>query len=498
MRRFRSTATIAVLRRWMGAALVLAALARPGDVRAGEPPKPAPTLQGAVANLVARLQADTAAQVGVHVVRLSDGATLCSVNAARPMLPASNQKILTSAVALKRLGADFSFHTQLAASGDDLVVYGDGDPTTGDSRLASAANETIYEVLDRWVDTLKAKGVAAVPGNLVIQTGIFQPPMAHPDWPIGQRQRWYSAPVAGVNFNDNCLDISFVYSGKSVQARVEPASRFLAIDNRVKPGKRSAWSCRFADGLAKVTLLGTVSKNATGCLAVPDPPTLFGKVLADRLALGGIELGGKVLVSADPARMRPDKKPEVLVTETTPLSAALGRCNKYSLNMMAECLFLRSAVADDAPATWERAAEVARKVLTGQYGLPADQFVVADGSGYSRRNRASPACITALLRALAGEPAFVKSLAVAGVDGSLEDRLTTLGARGRILGKTGSLAGASALSGYVTDEGGQCVLAFSILVNGRTYGKKTSARATQDAICRTLIQAVDAAAPARK
>jgi D-alanyl-D-alanine carboxypeptidase/D-alanyl-D-alanine-endopeptidase (penicillin-binding protein 4) len=159
---------------------------------------------------------------------------------------------------------------------------------------------------------------------------------------------------------------------------------------------------------------------------------------------------------------------------------------------MAECLFLRSAVEPGSPATWERAAKVAEATLTGRYGLAAEEFRVADGSGFSRSNRVAAAAITRLLQRLAGEKIFVDSLAVAGVDGSLR-RAQDL-PEGRILGKTGTLAGVSALSGYVTGSQGGPSLAFSILVNGRTAGKRHDAKGLQGGICHALVRLVDAPA----
>jgi len=178
-----------------------------------------------------------------------------------------------------------------------------------------------------------------------------------------------------------------------------------------------------------------------------------------------------------------------VATETTPLADALARANKQSLNMMAECLFLRSAAEPGRPADWRSAAEVARKVLREDYGLSGRQFRLSDGSGLSKRNLVAPAAITHLLRALAAERLFVDSLAVAGKDGSMARRLPRC--RGRVLGKTGSLAGASALSGYVLDLKGRPALVFSILTNGRTRGKTLTAKRFEDAVCRKLIVHAD-------
>ncbi len=445
-----------------------------------------------VRTLVARYRTASGADVGAHVIDLADGAVLCDINADRPMIPASNQKILTSAVAIKRLGPEFGFGTKLAMSSDDLVVTGDGDPTTGDARLAAARNETVYATFDRWADALKEKGVRQI-SDLIIRAGIFRGPCVHPDWPVNQRQRWYAAPVAGVNFNDNCLDIGFAVRGRRVWPLLTPRSRFIHIDNRVKAGKRHVWFCRFDRTGRRVNLSGTVTRSTPDLLpvAVPNPPIFFGCVLAERLARAGIAIKGNIVVTNDwrPGKVKPLRP---IATARTPLSDVLLRTNKQSLNMMAECLLLRSAVGGDEPATWKKAAETARKTLIADYGLKAGQFTVADGSGFSRRNRAAPMVLTTLLRKLSSEAIFVRSLSVAGADGSLRRRFAASPCRRRILGKTGSLNGVSALSGYVLDNAGKPKLAFSIIINGRTSGKGYNARTLQQNICELLVRAVDA------
>jgi len=470
------------------ACLLIACASAGGEIHLEEP----------IAALVAEYRAATGADVGVHVVRLSDDRTVCRIRSEQLFIPASNQKLFTAAVALRRLGPDFRFRTKLALVGKDLVVIGDGDPTTGDDHLAASRGETIYAVFDRWGQALKESGIRCIQGDLTIQAGIFRPPYFHPDWPADQRQRWYAAPVAAVNFHDNCYDIGFEVTGERVEPLVSPQSRLIRVRSLVRRGKRHLWRCSFDDDGTSLRLTGTVTRSTPQPLpvAAPDPPALFACVLEERLLQAGIRLHGKLAIETGPAdRSRARESPRIIAVQTTPLSAVLRRSNKQSLNMMAECLFLRSAVEDGEPATWEKAAEIASTVIEQHYGLDRGQFRIADGSGLSRNNRSSPAAITALLRALVGEGVFVQSLAIAGVDGSLRRRLPRADCRGRILGKTGSLIGASALSGYVLDARGKPRLAFSALINGRTSGKGHTARRFHRQLCEALLRAVDEADP---
>ena len=129
-------------------------------------------------------------QVGLLAVRLDDGAVLASYHPADPMLPASVQKLLTSAVALAVLGNRFEFRTTLAVLGDDLVVVGDGDPTLGNPFGAEQAGGTIYDLPDAWAAKLKAAGLTAVKGNLWLDDSIFRGGRPA-GWPREQLSTWY-------------------------------------------------------------------------------------------------------------------------------------------------------------------------------------------------------------------------------------------------------------------------------------------------------------------
>ncbi|NQU77022.1 MAG: D-alanyl-D-alanine carboxypeptidase/D-alanyl-D-alanine-endopeptidase [Planctomycetes bacterium] len=432
-------------------------------------------------------------QVAYHAVRLADGRILASRDAARPMVPASVQKLCTSAIALASLGADFSFKTTLAVCGGDLVVLGDGDPALGDPVLAAEQNVSIYDVPDRWAVKLKAEGISAVRGNLVLDDDIFHA-RRHPDWPEREHQRWYCAAVSGLNFNDNCLDIRIYRQDGALRVDVSPASRHISVVNRLAAGTRQVWVVTYTEDDATVTLIGQVRTSMTRPLsvAVNKPSLLFGRVLADRLALAGIQLEGGIVRRRvlGPDRMLPDEV-TVVATHTTALSTVLSRANKQSLNMMAECLLLRAAADGRGSATFSQAAEFGTGVLVRDYGVDPSQFVLADGSGMSRRNRLSALAAVDLLRRLAGRAdseTFRQSLAVAGVDGTMAKRLKQFS--GRVLAKTGSLAGTSALAGYILDGRGEPVVAFAIFCNN-IRGPNSQAKKVQDALVGDWVADVD-------
>jgi len=106
------------------------------------------------------------------------------------------------------------------------------------------------------------------------------------------------------------------------------------------------------------------------------------------------------------------------------------------------------------------------KALAASFNLPAGALVVRDGSGLSARNRVWPAVMTRVLAEMTRRPGwevFLASLPVAGIDGTLKRRMLDPPVRGRVAAKTGYIAQASCLSGYVLDGRGRPAIAFSIL-----------------------------------
>lgn len=437
-----------------------------------------------------------AALVGVCVVDLASGKTLVAINDHDRFKPASNQKLVTTAFSLARLGGSFQFTTEAYLDGNDLWVFGSGDPTFGDPVVAADANSTIYVELDRWAQAIKKACPGGIAGNIIVSPTFTrnqaqpQEGFRHSDWPKEQYHDWYEAPVCGLNFNNNCVDVGFRASkGGEVVPEVSPSSRFMTVINQVKVETKTEkpWGLQLSQDDAVMTLKGEVGKN--GCdpvfVAVNQPALLFGRVLADRLVAAGVRFGGTV-VPADPAAAAKLKLAAPVARTEEPLAEVLRRANKRSLNMAAECVFLRAG-----DGTWAGSAKAMTETLTKTYGLSDDDFVISDGSGMSRQNGIAPAAIAKLLTALAASPnatIVADSLPISGEDGTLKKRMHTPPYAGRVLGKTGWITGVSCLSGYVLDKEKKPAVVFSILCNK----VPAPAKPLQDRLCEILVDWLDA------
>ena len=159
--------------------------------------------------------------------------------------------------------------------------------------------------------------------------------------------------------------------------------------------------------------------------------------------------------------------------DSKPLIEDLRVINKVSQNLHAEILLRLLGREKGTAGTVEGGLEVLRGFLN-QAGISPDQYVFYDGSGLSRENLVTAHAIVQLLRYAASQPwgsSFRDTFPVAGIDGSLSDRLKNIDPLIRVQAKTGSLGGVKALSGYATTGKGEDI-AFSILSNNLNVAGK--------------------------
>jgi D-alanyl-D-alanine carboxypeptidase/D-alanyl-D-alanine-endopeptidase (penicillin-binding protein 4) len=445
--------------------------------------KPA-TLKGSLEKLLARPELK-GTQVGLHVVRLDDGKELFAHQADRLFVPASNEKLLTTAAALTELGPDYQFRTLVGTAGRDLVVVGGGDPTIG-GRFTDG-DPTIY--FRRWAKVLKDQRVTQIAGDLVLDDSFFDRQLVHPNWPKNDLGHWYAAPIGSLALNDDCVDVRITPASKpDAPAKISliPDTRYFEISNRTRTVASSKdHAPRVARGPASKVIQcdGGVyqrSQPSTSWVTVDDPTLYFATVLREVLAEEGVMIAGRIRREPGIGRSR-EFKPRV--AHRFALLPALAVTNKESQNFYAEQI-LKTLGAEHGDGSWSGGRQVATQALN-TLGLDSKSYLLDDGCGLSRTNRASPRAFTTLLRSVNRGPhgdQFRETLAVAGVDGTLAKRLTDERYRGRIWAKTGSITGVRTISGYARSRSGQW-LAFSFLVNN----VRVSVRSVQDELCKALV-----------
>ncbi len=413
-----------------------------------------------------------AVQIGVSVLDVADGSIVFEHQADIPLKPASVQKLAVTAAALDCFGPQFHYATRLYLVGNELWVLGSGDPALGDERIAERLNQPRDQLFDVWASALRQRGVAQLT-KIVLDDTIFDMQYRHPDWPIDQAERWYQAPVGGLNLNDNCLDVSVRVNGRSMDLMTMPPlpAELLVNELRiVKRGRAGASLRRDADSdifTLKGALRGAASFES---VAAGRPPVFFGHALLAALQERGVGAAPQLTRRAfDPVELAAQTP---LATHVTPLPLVLWRCNTFSQNLFAECL-LKSLAAFEpsgrprgAPGSFAGGAATALQQLQ-RLGLNTAGVTIRDGAGLSHQNRMPAGFVSRLLVRMNQHPhaaVFRASLAVPGQEGSMRKRFNKAPFLGRVIGKTGSIKGVSTLAGYArTAEGRE--LAFTFFVS---------------------------------
>jgi len=471
------------------------------------------------------------------------GKTLYSQNADKLFTPASNTKLVTTAAALALIGPDYKFRTTVETTGTldrygrlngDLVLVGHGDPNLSGRELPydlkTQRNDDPIQALEALADALVQKGVKFIDGDIVADDSYFAFERYGEGWSQDDLVWADGAPVSALTINDNVVFVDILPAdrpGEKAFVSVKPFADYYRLDNRIittPVGTGRKFFVNREPGSTVLTLWGNMPLDDAGAneaLAIEDPAEFAAGLFRQLLEKRGIVIyghqrtrhtelatlstfsvtavapsrGGRVDDKdndGQPRPLRTDQPATLASYESKPLLQDIRVINKASQNLHAEILLRLLGRERGNTGTVEGGLEVLRGFLT-QAGISNDQYVFYDGSGLSRQNLVTPHAIVQLLRYCSTQPwgdSYKSTFPIAGVDGSLSDRLNSPRLKNRIMGKTGSLGGVKALSGYATTHAGQVVV-FSILSNNFNL----PAKRVTDAIDQ-LVEAIVDDAPA--
>ena len=440
-----------------------------------------------------------ARQTSAFAIDVRTGKTIFAHGEETPLIPASNAKLWATAAAMEILGADYEFTTRLVGRGrlegeawvGDLKVIGGGDPCISErfhpGRPAA--------VLEGWAKHLAARGIRSVTGDLLLDDGFFDRVYRLPAWPKDDPSKAFMAPMGGLSFNENCVDLLIAPGGGGVVVTPTPKTGYIDVVNTATiTGDRKKHLIRVSRpvGTNRFNIGGRVWKKSggyRGTFSVHDPTLYFGTVFREVLQGQGIRIQGEVR-RAPGKRGGGDGKWTNLDLHRSSLKASVELANRKSQNFHAEQIFKTLGREKGGEGSFAAASKVVEEFLRG-LDLPAASFDVQDGSGLSRKNRVSAQVLVRLLRHMAVGPHgefYLSTLAASGdPSGTLKKRLRSEKTKGNVRAKTGSLRGVSALSGFVfTPE--KEIVAFSILMNGTS--SLGAARQAQDRFCTVLLDYV--------
>ena len=385
------------------------------------------TPDAAVKSIIASYPELRGATIGISF-RDMDGWASGS-NGDKRMIPASNLKLITTGVALHRLGPDYTFKTKIGYAGTirdgvlygDLYIIGGGDPTIGANDSAAFPVDSVFF---KWYSLLKNAGITNIEGQVVGDGRAWEGRIESSDWAVGDLTMYYAAGSSALSFNKNAIDVD-------------------GIRDHMLADKKGEFSCAKAFRNYLVGK-GFEAGGPIGYLGPEGLISLFGEPAQTLTILGEVE--------------SPSLKD--IVRETL----------LESDNFYAEAIF--RAIAEEATgnADYATATATLNDILT-ELGLDSSDTRIVDGSGLARRNSVSPAFMTQFLCAMASDSVFVQSIPHPGEGTRTLALKDSPNAKSYRL-KSGSMGGILCYSGYILNDQGEPIKAVSVMINGSTATKE--------------------------
>jgi serine-type D-Ala-D-Ala carboxypeptidase/endopeptidase (penicillin-binding protein 4) len=529
-----------MIQRWAAATLSVAMCTYPGHARqtrqAQAPQRPAksqaccgPQRQSALskkqaAKFSARAEALLGTgpagkgEWGLLIVDAETGETLYQQNADRYFVPASNMKLFTTALALAKLGPEYRFHTTLETRGSissggiltgNLVLVGRGDPNLSNRKFPYELKEEFdgppEKTLAELADALVAKGVKEIAGDVIGDDSYFPRERYPSGWEIDDMVWEYGAAISSIVVDDNTVTLTLTpgeQPGSPVQATESPATPDFLVENDVITSAadvKSDLTLTREPGASLVVVKGTMPAKSSPrklVLAIEEPAQHAAAVLKHLFEARGVRVDGVARARHEVAKTQED--PTVLAEHVSvPLGEAIKLINKISQNLHAEMLLRTVARQNGVWTTPDDLMKVPQDFYASA-GVSPDDVIQTDASGLSRHDLVTPRAIVALLSFAQQQPWFqtyYNSLPVAGVDGTLEDRMKNTLAAGRIHAKTGSVEHVRTLSGFAEAPSGRRLI-FSFLSNNQG-GKNHEAVDALTGLCVAMLEEFNVAPPKR-
>ena len=427
--------------------------------------------------------------VGVSVFDLNDNQPLYAYQADKLCRPASTQKLITAITALNQPRAQEPFRTEVWYKGEiandtlrgDIYIIGGMDP------------ELMETALDTLVDLTAAFPFHVITGQVYGDVSMRDSLYWGKGWIWDDNPESFQPYLSPLMLNKGFVKVTAIptNSGEPARLEVKPASTYFNIINETKTKTSSAGKFTvmrdWMNNANEITVSGNITARRVEEINVYSSQDFFMHTFLERL--------GMKFTLMQPwynfAELQKDSTCQLIAVYETSVQKVLKQMMKESDNLNAEAMFTRLGIqaSGNTHVSADESLE-AVQALVGALGLNPDDYRFADGCGLSMYDYVSPELLVALLRYAYNHdnifPHLFRSLPVAGVDGTLKNRMRKGSpAYQRVHAKTGSYTGINTLAGYL-ETNSKRYLAFAIMCQNQI--KASEARALQDAICELLAR----------
>ena len=424
-------------------------------------------------------------QWSIYAQNITTDEVIIEIDGAKTLSPASNLKLLTTAVAFSILGSDFTFNTLLQYSGEinrqgilngNIYIKGHGDPTLGSGRFPNSSS--LDDIMNLWFQAIKKYGINQINGHIIGDDSYFDYMTLPGQWTWDDIGNYYAALTSGLCINENLYYLYFEPASKIGELakvlRTEPAIPDLNFINNMKTGKIGSGDNGYIYGAPwqwQQQLEGTIPagiKEFSIKGAIPDPAKFAAIYLRDFLLQQGIPVTGKALSIREMSNIS-NQRVIIDSISSPPLKEIIYQLNKKSINLYAEQLLKTMAKKTHGVSGFQKGIDIMIDWLHAR-GINTDGIFLYDGSGLSRSDRITTRLLVELLVAVLREPFFddfYRSLPIAGDTsdiGTMRHKCKGTPAAGNLRAKTGQHLHVCAHTGYVYTKSNKLV-AFSMIAN---------------------------------
>jgi len=421
----------------------------------------------------------------VYAKNTVTGKVIADYRSDKIMYPASNLKLLTTAVALEKLGRDYEINTyieydgQINSNGElegNLFIRGEGDPTLGSSEMKGVASyDSLFQM---WVEQLKAKGIKKITGNIIGDDSYLDYMPLPGGWGWDDIGNYYAAGTSGLCINENLYYLYFKpankVGGPATVIRTEPQVSNLYFFNHMKTGKKGSGDNGYiyaAPWQYEHQLEGTIPagvKEFSLKGSLPDPAKFAAEFFKQTCVQNEIDVSGEAKTIREFSNGSKNRK-VLFIYKSPALKDIVFRLNKKSNNLYTEQLLKILGKKFNETGSYSAGLLVNKNWLK-ENGISTENLFLQDGSGLTRSNGVTTKFFVDLLEIMVNKASFqdyYNSLPVAGDStdiGGIKRLCVGTKAAKNLRAKTGGHNRVRSHSGYVQNQSGE-LISFSMIAN---------------------------------